>query len=49
MRILYIFNYKSKNIEENIKIYAFIVFIANKIMTKLKEKINQILVYSKKL
>ena len=39
----------AKYIEENIKIYAFIVFIANKIMTKLKEKINQILVYSKKL
>ena len=35
--ISYIFGYKLKNIEENIKVCAFPVFILNKIMAKLEE------------
>ena len=43
--ISYIFGYKLKNIEENIKVCAFPVFILNKIMAKLEEnKINYIII-----
>lgn len=43
--ISYIFVYKLKNIEENIKVCAFPVFILNKIMAKLEEnKINYIII-----
>lgn len=43
--ISYIFGYKLKNIEENIKVRAFPVFILNKIMAKLEEnKINYIII-----
>lgn len=43
--ISYIFGYKLKNIEENIKVCAFSVFILNKIMAKLEEnKINYIII-----
>lgn len=43
--ISYIFRYKLKNIEENIKVCAFPVFILNKIMAKLEEnKINYIII-----
>lgn len=43
--ISYIFEYKLKNIEENIKVCAFPVFILNKIMAKLEEnKINYIII-----
>lgn len=43
--ISYIFNYKLKTIEENIKVCAFPVFILNKIMAKLEEnKINYIII-----
>ena len=43
--ISYIFGYKLKNIEENIKVCAFPVFILNKIMAKLEEnKINYIVI-----
>ena len=44
--ISYIFGYKLKNIEENIKVCAFPVFILNKIMAKLEEnKIEEIYNY----
>ena len=43
--ISYIFNYKLKTIEENIKVCAFPVFTLNKIIVKLEEnKINYIIV-----
>ena len=43
--ISYIFGYKLKNIEENIKVCAFPVFILNKIRAKLEEnKINYIII-----
>ena len=43
--ISYIFGYKLKNIEENIKVCAFPVFILNKIMAKLEEnKIKYIII-----
>ncbi len=43
--ISYIFNYKLKTIEENIKVCAFPVFTLNKIIAKLEEnKINYIIV-----
>ena len=43
--ISYIFGYKLKNIEENIKVCAFPVFILNKIIAKLEEnKINYIII-----
>ena len=43
--ISYIFGYKLKNIEENIKVCSFPVFILNKIMAKLEEnKINYIII-----
>ena len=43
--ISYIFGYKLKNIEENIKVCAFPIFILNKIMAKLEEnKINYIII-----
>ena len=41
----YIFNYKLKTIEENIKVCAFSVSITNKILAKLEEnKINYLLI-----
>lgn len=43
--ISYIFNYKLKTIEENIKVCAFPVSITNKILAKLEEnKINYLLI-----
>ena len=43
--ISYIFGSKLKNIEENIKVCAFPIFILNKIMAKLEEnKINYIII-----
>lgn len=43
--ISYIFNYKLKTIEENIKVCAFSVSITNKILAKLEEnKINYLLI-----
>lgn len=43
--ISYIFNYKLKSIEENIKVCAFPGFILNKIMAKLEEnKINYLVI-----
>lgn len=43
--VSYIFNYKLKIVEENIRVCAFPVFILNKIMAKLEEnKINYIVI-----
>ena len=43
--VSYIFNYKLKIVEENIRVCAFPVFILNKIMAKLGEnKINDIVI-----
>ena len=43
--VSYIFNYKLKIVEENIRVCAFPVFILNKIMAKLEEnKINYIII-----